>query len=235
MKRLMTGRSRLGILCLPAMLLCVANFTINPEVSAKPQQDKGSDNGKALGKLKKAQKNSPPTISGTPDETVLEHSFYEFVPDASDPDGDSLTFTITNKPGWGDFDPISGALYGTPTGADVSHYSAIQIAVNDGHTTAELAAFAIDVTSTALASVTLQWQPPTENTDGTPLTDLAGYRIYYGVDPANLSNDVQLPNPGLTTYVVEQLTPNTWYFAMTSLNSQGQESAFSSQLISDTR
>jgi hypothetical protein len=166
---------------------------------------------------------------------VLENSFYEFVPSASDPDGDALTFTINNGPGWADFDPTTGALYGTPGAADVGHYSAIQIAVSDGLSTAELSAFDIDVTSTTLASVTLQWQPPTENTDGTPLTDLAGYRIYYGVAPAELSSLIELPNPGLTSYVVEALTPDTWYFAMTAVNDRGQESDLSKQLIGDTR
>ena len=231
----MTGRSRFKLLCLAAVLLCVVNFAISPDVSAKPKKDVGPGGGKALGKSKKTKENSPPSLSGTPDGVVLENSFYEFVPSASDPDGDTLTFSINNRPGWADFDPTTGALYGTPGAADVGPYSAIQIAVSDGLSAAELPPFDIDVTSTTLASVTLQWQPPTENTDGTPLTDLAGYRIYYGVDPANLSDLIELPNPGLTTYVVEQLAPNTWYFAMTSVNDRGQESDLSNQLIGDIR
>ena len=231
----MTGRTRFHLLCLPAVLLCVVNFAISPDISAKPKKEVGSGSGKALGKLKKNKENSPPSLSGTPDGVVLENSFYEFVPSAADPNGDTLTFAINNRPGWAEFDPTTGALYGTPGAADVGRYSAIQIAVSDGLSTAELSAFDIDVVSTTLASVTLQWQPPTENTDGTPLTDLAGYRIYYGVDPADLSDLIKLPNPGLTTYVVEELTPNTWYFAMTSVNERGQESELSNQLIGDTR
>ena len=231
----MTGRTRFHLLCLPAVLLCIVNFAISPDISAKPKKEVGSRSGKALGKLKKSKENSPPSLSGTPDGVVLENSFYEFVPSAADPNGDTLTFAINNRPGWAEFDPTTGALYGTPGAADVGRYSAIQIAVSDGLSTAELSAFDIDVVSTTLASVTLQWQPPTENTDGTPLTDLAGYRIYYGVDPADLSDLIKLPNPGLTTYVVEELTPNTWYFAMTSVNERGQESDLSNQLIGDTR
>lgn len=230
----MTGQSRFNLWCLPALLLCLVTFAISPEVSAERQQDRGSENGKALGRIKKTQQNAPPTLSGTPDGTVIENSFYEFVPDASDSDGDSLTFAITNKPGWADFDPTTGALYGTPTAADVGHYNAIQIAVSDSHATAELAPFAIDVTSTALAAVTLNWQPPSGNTDGTPLSDLEGYRIYYGVDPADFSHVIELPNPGLTTYVVEELTPNVWYFVITALNSRGEESDFSNLAIGDT-
>ena len=231
----MTGRTRFNLLCLAAVLLCVVNLAISPDVSAKPKKDVGSGGGKALGKFRKTKENFPPSLSGTPDGVVLADSFYEFVPSASDPDGDTLTFSINNRPGWADFDPTTGALYGTPGAADVGPYSAIQIAVSDGLSTAELSPFDIDVTTTTLASVTLQWQPPTENTDGTPLTDLAGYRIYYGVDPADLSGLIELPNPGLTTYVVEELTPSTWYFAMTSVNDRGQESDLSNQLIGDIR
>ncbi|MDH3615931.1 MAG: putative Ig domain-containing protein, partial [Gammaproteobacteria bacterium] len=179
------------------------------------------------------QQNSPPTLSGTPNGTVLENSFYEFAPDANDANGDPLTFTITNKPAWADFDPTTGALYGTPTAADVGHYDAIGIAVSDGQATAELPGFAIDVTSVALGSVTLSWVPPSENTDGSPLTDLAGYRIYYGVDPQNYSDVIEITNASLTSYVVDNLTPNTWYFAATALNSSGVESTLSSPAARD--
>jgi len=30
------------------------------------------------------------------------------------------------------------------------------------------------------AQATVSWIPPTTNTDGTALTDLAGYKVYYG-------------------------------------------------------
>jgi hypothetical protein len=190
---------------------------------------------KAWGKVKKIDSNSSPTLSGTPDGTVLENSFYEFAPDANDPEGDSLTFSIVNKPGWADFDPTTGALYGTPSAADVGRYDSIGISVSDGRATAELSAFAIEVTSIALGSVTLAWQPPTENTDGTALTDLAGYRIYYGLDPQNLSDVIELANSGVTSYVVDNLTSNTWYFAATALNSKGVESSLSSPAVRDLR
>ena len=237
MKQRITDRSRLGLCCLSAILLCVTNLAFSPEVWAKPNRDTVSGKGQGKGLLKKIREssNSPPSISGTPGDTVLENAFYDFVPNASDPDGDSLTFKITNKPGWADFDPTTGALYGTPTAADVGQYSSIKIAASDGTATTELPAFAIDVTSTGLAAVTLNWQAPTENTDGTPLTDLAGYRIYYGVDSANLGNVIEVSNPSVTTYVVEGLTPDIWYFASTALNSSGMESDLSGQAVRDTR
>ncbi len=237
MKIRITDRSRLGVFCLSAILLCAANLAISPEALAKPRKDTAPQKGQGKGLLKKIRENtnSPPSISGTPTGTVLENSFFDFVPDASDPDGDSLSFTIANKPAWADFDPTTGALYGTPTASDVGQYSSITIAASDSKATAELPAFAIEVTSTGVAAVTLNWQAPTQNTDGTPLTDLAGYRIYYGVNSANLGNVIEVSNPGITTYVVDGLTPDIWYFASTALNSQGMESDLSAQAIRDTR
>ena len=72
---------------------------------------------------------------------------------------------------------------------------------------------------------TLDWQPPTANTDGTPLTNLAGYTVYYGTSPDNLSQSVKVTNPGLTAYSVTGLTSGTWYFAIASRTADGVESA----------
>lgn len=235
MKQRTKYRSRLGIVCLSAILLCVANLAISPEASAGARRDRDPEAGNGNGRGKKNKKNKPPILLGTPDGTVLEEVFYDFEPTASDPNGDSLTFAITNKPGWADFDPTTGALYGTPTAADVGHYSSIVISASDGRATTELPDFAIDVTSIAPTAVTLSWNAPTQNTDGSPLTDLAGFRIYYGINSTDLNNVIELSNPSVSTYVVEGLTPDIWYFASTALNSQGQESDFSGQVSRDTR
>jgi len=65
------------------------------------------------------------------------------------------------------------------------------------------------------------------NTNGTTLTDLAGYRIYYGTSAGNLSQVIQLPGTALTTYVISNLSSATWYFGMTAYDSAGLESALS--------
>jgi hypothetical protein len=75
---------------------------------------------------------------------------------------------------------------------------------------------------------TLDWQPPTANTDGTHLTNLAGYTVYYGTSPDNLTQSVKVANPGLTAYSITGLTSGTWYFALTSITADGVESARSS-------
>ena len=80
------------------------------------------------------------------------------------------------------------------------------------------------------AAVTLNWMPPTENTDGSPLTNLAGYDIHYGTASGNYSQSVAVSNPGLATYVVDNLTPGTYYFSVTAVNSAGAESPLSSEV-----
>jgi len=76
-------------------------------------------------------------------------------------------------------------------------------------------------------SATLSWIPPTSNTDGSPLLNLAAYRVYWGTAAGSYPNTVTLNNPGLATYVVEGLAPATWYFTVTAVNSAGVESSFS--------
>ena len=171
--------------------------------------------------------NHAPTISGTPTGSVMSGQPYSFTPSSNDTDGDSLTFTITNKPGWAAFSISTGQLTGTPGGADVGTYSGIQIAVSDGTATANLTAFSVQVVAMATGSATLSWTPPTQNTDGSALMNLAGYKIYWGQSQGSYANSVTVTNPGLSSYVVDQLTPATWYFVATAINSQGVESAFS--------
>jgi hypothetical protein len=74
---------------------------------------------------------------------------------------------------------------------------------------------------------TLSWQAPTTNTDGAALTDLAGYRIYFGMNADDLTQTVQLTGLGLQTYVIDDLGLGTWYFAIKAVTSAGAESALS--------
>ncbi len=77
-------------------------------------------------------------------------------------------------------------------------------------------------------AATLSWQPPTENTDGSPLTDLAGYKIYYGTDVGNYPEVITIDNAGVTSYVVDNLANGTtYYFVLTAFNSNGVESSYS--------
>ena len=171
--------------------------------------------------------NRAPTISGAPATSVLQGTAYSFQPTAGDADGDTLTFSIVNRPAWATFDVATGRLQGTPGPATVGTTTGIVIAVSDGKASASLAAFGITVQAVATGSATLTWLPPTTNVDGTPLTNLAGYKVYWGTTPGNYSSSATIMNPGLTRYVVENLTPNTYYFAVKAVNGAGTESVFS--------
>jgi hypothetical protein len=76
-------------------------------------------------------------------------------------------------------------------------------------------------------SATLSWQAPTTDTNGSVLTNLAGYHIYYGENASQLDQTVQLNGVGTQTYVIENLSKGTWYFAIRAVTSTGTESALS--------
>jgi len=167
--------------------------------------------------------NEAPTISGVPPATVVQGTGYSFVPSARDSDADALTFSIANKPAWLTFSTADGRLTGTPGAADVGQYQNIQISVSDGKAQTKLAAFAITVVQSGSASITVAWQPPTTNVDGSTLTNLAGHRIYYGTNSATLDRQVQVSSAGQTSQVISNLAPGTYYVAVAAVNSSGIE------------
>jgi Putative Ig domain len=168
--------------------------------------------------------NRPPTISGTPATSVMATRTYNFAPTATDPDGDALTYSIANKPQWASFNTASGALSGTPATAQVGSYAGVTISVSDGKASASLPAFTIAVTSAPASAVTLNWTTPTQNDDGTPLADLAGYHIAYGTDVNALSQLVDVAGAAATSYTFASLAGGTWYFTIRSYTNAGVES-----------
>jgi hypothetical protein len=169
--------------------------------------------------------NQPPTISGTPATQVMQGTQYTFTPSASDPNGDTLMFTIANAPSWATFTASTGRLQGMPGAANVGTFSNIRISVSDGTTIVNLPAFSIAVVATATGSASLSWTPPTTNTDNSALV-LTGYKVYWGSSQGSYANSVTVNSPGIANYVVDQLTPGTWYFVVTALSATG-ESAYS--------
>ncbi len=168
------------------------------------------------------------TISGTPQTGVTVGTNYSFTPTASDSDGGKLTFSIQNSPAWASFDTTTGQLSGSPKITDTGTTLNIVITAADGTAKASLAAFSITVTATPVTpggTATVSWVAPTENVNGSALTDLAGYNVYYGTNSASLSQKAEVSNAGATGYVVSGLTSGTWYFAVTSYTAGGVESA----------
>ena len=75
--------------------------------------------------------NAPPTIQGQPGTSVVAGQAYSFRPTATDPNGDTLTFTAANLPDWASLNQSTGMVSGTPTSADVGTYSSITIMNRD--------------------------------------------------------------------------------------------------------
>lgn len=166
--------------------------------------------------------NKAPTISGTPQTALVVGTPWSFKPAASDPDGDKLTFSVQRQPEWASFNAQTGEISGTPT-TKGSHPD-IVITVSDGRTETYLSAFTLQVDEPTLGTATVSWEPPTTRTDGSTLTDLAGYRVYYGKDQASLTHMVPITDVGQTSQFIGSLDAGTWYFAVTAIDSEGLES-----------
>lgn len=194
------------------------------------------------------------TINGTPTTSVLATRYYGFQAWATDTDNKTVTYSIQNKPSWATFDTRYGHLYGVPSASNVGTYSNIVITASDGVSSAHLPAFAITVksdgssssgsgsgsssgggsgsgsgggTTSTTGSVTVSWTPPTANTNGSALTNLAGYTISYGTSASSLSTNVKVSTTGVTSYVIENLPAGTYYFGVSAYNTSGQTSQVS--------
>lgn len=74
----------------------------------------------------------------------------------------------------------------------------------------------------------LSWMPPTQKADGSTLSNLAGYKIYYGTEIGNYTEVITIDNPGVANYVIENLLAGyTYYFVLTSYDTDGNESGYS--------
>jgi hypothetical protein len=150
-----------------AMLPVDSNLSLEPVIAYVKTAD-GTDlekvnkrpRGKALGW------NREPIISGTPDLEVAVANLYSFTPNAADPDGDPLSFSIQGKPAWASFDPATGRLHGQPGPEHEGTFGSIEIAVSDGKQTSALAPFDIAVTRGANRAPSIGGAPPGQVTVG---------------------------------------------------------------------
>jgi Putative Ig domain len=208
----------------------IINSSASPTISGRPVTSSASPtiSGRPV------TSSASPTISGRPVAALNAGTAYTFLPTASNAtNGATLTFAIQNKPSWATFNASTGELAGTPGASEVGNYNGIEISVSDGAATSALPTFGISVTQSSIGSATLSWIPPTTNTNGTPLTNLAGYRIYYGTNSSSLNQSVHIANPGIASYAIDNLSPATWYFSVVSYNSANIESTLS-EVVSKT-
>lgn len=169
--------------------------------------------------------NSLPTISGNPPGTVVANSSYGFTPQIADADGDSLTTSIRNKPNWASFNSGTARIYGVPSEGDVGVHGDISITVSDGQASDTLGPFSIEVTEDGSGSVTLRWDNPTRNTDGSTLRDLAQIRLDWTRTNDGKKGSVTINNPSVSSYVFNNLAAGYYRFTAVAINDGGDASA----------
>jgi hypothetical protein len=81
-------------------------------------------------------------------------------------------------------------------------------------------------------SVTLSWSPPTHNSDGSSITNLAGYTLHYGTASQDYTGSIEITSPTQTSYVLSDngFPPGTYYFAISAYNAQQVSSSLSSEV-----
>jgi hypothetical protein len=165
-------------------------------------------------------------LSGAPKTTATAGSNYLYQPSLTQGSGD-VTFSVSGMPKWATFDSSTGVLTGTPATSDEGKTGPITITATNGASSASVGPFTIQVnapTAATAATVSLAWNAPTQNADGTPITGLAGFHIYYGTTAGALSTTVNVSSPTTTTYVLQGLTHGTYYFSVVAHNTSGQDS-----------
>jgi hypothetical protein len=193
--------------------------------------------------------NRAPTITGTIGDGSVGADYF-FRPEATDPEGDALTFTLTGAPSWMVLRASDGRIVGRPPEAAVYHNIVMSVRDSAGNTTS-LPPATVTITagpankarasspsfasSAATGNARLSWARPTHNADGTLLTNLAGYRISYGTTPDALTKTVQVADPSATSYTINGLSPGTYYFAVRAYGSDGRESGISSIVKKEVR
>lgn len=97
-------------------------------------------------------------------------------------------------------------------------------------------AFLLASYSVQAAEININWQAPTQNVDGSPLTDLAGYKLYIGEDSRDYSIVESIQDAEATSATLTVPIPwltmgdNTVYLAMTALDAEGNESVYSNEV-----
>jgi len=172
-----------------------------------------------------ASANQAPSILARIDDSARVGESFSWQPIASDADGDRLTFSAINLPPWASIDTNNGRITGTPAAHDVGIYESITISVADNarHVTTSQP-FAITVVGEEAHGVaSLRWETPSSKFDGSPLDDLAGYRILYGRNSDDLDHSVFISDPATTSYRIDSLANGVWYFAVVAVSAGGLE------------
>jgi len=173
-------------------------------------------------------------LRGAPPTTALAGTQYSFTPTVAG-STTRVMFSIAGQPAWARFDTNTGSLTGVPAAKDEGTTGKITISASNGTGSASMSPFMIDVkvADANTDSATLSWTAPTENTDGTPVKDLAGYHVSYGTSPGELTKTITVAGATTTTCIISGLSEGTYYFAVVAYTETGTKSG-DSNLASQT-
>jgi hypothetical protein len=122
--------------------------------------------------------------------------------------------------GWSGSQPLSGEFF-TGSLARTTTYSLSCDGAGGGNAIASVTVEVLDRM--------LRWQAPQENVDGTPLTDLAGYVVYWGQQSRSYDGSYRIDDPDVTEWEAD-IAPGEYFFALTALDSEGNESGYSNEV-----
>lgn len=126
----------------------------------------------------------------------------------------------TASGGWSGDRPLSGS-YGTPpASADVTYQLRCANAEES----------ALAMVTVRVGDKIIRWQAPTQNVDGSPVNDLAGYRVHWGVLSRNYTDNLTIAQAGVTEWEVD-LPTGEYFFALTAFDAEGNESAYSNEVL----
>jgi hypothetical protein len=114
--------------------------------------------------------------------------------------------------------------------ADGNQELVFEITVTDnlGATHTDEVIVIVEPVAQSFGIATISWTAPTENTDGSELTDLAGFKVYYGVAPDALDESITVEDAATYALVIDNLAAgNTYYFAVSAFNANSSESELS--------
>ena len=91
----------------------------------------------------------------------------------------------------------------------------------------------VDEASSTTADITLSWVAPSEREDNQPisLSDIAGYKIYYGTTRGNYDKSIDVNNSTAQSYTITNLPTGTYYLVITTKDTENRESQYSSEVI----
>ena len=166
-------------------------------------------------------------LSGIPPASVAVSTHYYFKPRTNAPGDAGLEFELINAPNWLRIDINTGVVTGVPEPELAGfQYQDIHVSASNGIQSASLGPFGISITATAGGQVLLSWIPPDSNQDGSAIGDLRNYYVHYGFERDRFVYQKSV-DAGVTSTTITNLSPNNYWFAMSSVNGSGVEGELS--------